>query len=59
VINDEDLTPTDRDMEKVKSHMIKHRNQLDQSNEVEISQQIPSRISGAIREGEERGSLAH
>jgi len=71
VINDDDLTPTNLDMEKVKSHQIMHRNQLDQSNldqsnEVDINQpapnrsssQVPNRSSGAIREGEERGSLA-
>ena len=34
-----------------------HRNQLDQSNEALDGHQAPSRSSGAIREGEERGQL--
>ena len=38
LINDDDLTPTNLDLDKVKSHLIKHRNQLDQSNEVDITQ---------------------
>ena len=42
-------------MAKAQSHLIVHRNQLDQSNEVEVERRETIRGTGALREGEERG----
>lgn len=54
----EALTPVAHDIPKNKSHLsIMHRNQLDQSNEALGGRQAPSRSSGVIPEGEERGQM--
>mgnify|MGYP007072407310 CR=1 FL=1 len=54
-IIDGDLTPTALEMAKAQSHLIDHRNQFDQSNEVDVDHRETIRGTGALREGEERG----
>jgi hypothetical protein len=54
-IIEDDLTPKALDMAKAQSHVMVHRNQLDQSNEVDVEHRETIRGTRALREGEERG----